>query len=92
MSVDGGWSSWSKWTFTESSCFPCHPFQQDLCGNAVRARSCNNPEPKDGGSPCYGDEEKTKTVSYYTLANLNDVATDLCIPDEFPEIGEVKLI
>ncbi|XP_053389473.1 uncharacterized protein LOC128552459 [Mercenaria mercenaria] len=47
--VDGGFSSWSKWS-------PC----SNKCGNGIRSRkrSCNNPLPKYGGRDCFGEKKE----------------------------------
>ncbi|XP_056597020.1 complement component C8 alpha chain [Triplophysa dalaica] len=43
----GSWSCWSGWS-------PC------TSGKKTRKRECNNPAPKDNGSPCLGNSDQTK--------------------------------
>ena len=49
--VDGKWTDWGDW----GSC-------DKLCGGGLqkRVRSCTNPPPAEGGSPCYDypDDER----------------------------------
>lgn len=46
--VDGGWSTWSPFGGCTKSC-------GTTPGRMERIRSCNNPEPEDGGKLCPGD-------------------------------------
>ena len=49
--VDGNWGDWLA--FTECSA---------TCGNTAtktRTRECDNPEPRDGGRDCEGDDTET---------------------------------
>ena len=43
--VDGGYSQWSTFSECNASCG---------VGVKIRKRSCNNPEPKNGGKDCSG--------------------------------------
>lgn len=50
-SVDGNWTSWSKWHTCSKT-----------CGNGFqkRMRNCTNPAPANGGRPCNGISMETK--------------------------------
>ena len=43
VSVDGGWSDWSRWPSCSVTC-------ED--GHMTRTRQCNNPVPVHGGHDC----------------------------------------
>lgn len=43
--VDGGWSDWNAWS-------PCSSATGD--GWRIRARTCSNPSPLNGGHECVG--------------------------------------
>lgn len=46
--VNGGWGQWSEWKTCNAQC------------QSIRTRSCDNPEPSNGGRECVGDKlEKT---------------------------------
>ena len=47
----GGWSSWSSWTSCTEDC------------RRSRARSCNNPEPSNGGHFCFGLDEDSQVIA-----------------------------
>ena len=61
VSVDGGWSRWS---------FPgvCSV----TCGRGVRIsyRTCSNPVPANGGSPCRGPKHRTEICRISTRCRL----------------------
>ncbi|CAB4055674.1 UNC5 [Lepeophtheirus salmonis] len=53
--IDGGWSSWSRWTSCSSNCGK---------GIQKRTRICDSPSPINGGQPCSGSPiEKKNCVS-----------------------------
>lgn len=46
--INGGWGQWSEWKTCNAQC------------QSIRTRSCDNPEPSNGGRECVGDKlEKT---------------------------------
>ena len=63
--VDGGWTEWSAWS---SNCTCCDQ-NVNRCGGHHRSRSCDNPEPQNGGLPCNGshveEEYCDKGVLYW---------------------------
>jgi len=52
--VHGKWSIWSSWGTCSKKCG---------AGTQKRTRTCNNPEPKNGGDPCSGDETESKACN-----------------------------
>uniref|UniRef100_A0A1Q3FR61 Putative axon guidance receptor dscam n=1 Tax=Culex tarsalis TaxID=7177 RepID=A0A1Q3FR61_CULTA len=58
--VDGGWSEWSQW----SKC-------SKTCGVGVRSRkrTCENPEPKNGGRECEGENVELEKCSSKSCRN-----------------------
>lgn len=58
--VDGGWSEWSPW----SKC-------SKTCGVGVRSRkrTCDNPEPKNGGRECEGENVELEKCSSKSCRN-----------------------
>ncbi|XP_019553970.3 hemicentin-1 [Aedes albopictus] len=58
--VDGGWTEWSPW----SKC-------SKPCGTGVRSRkrSCTNPEPKNGGRQCKGENMEMEKCSLKSCRN-----------------------
>ena len=44
--VNGGWGSWASWSSCDSS-----------TQKQYKTRYCNNPSPKNGGSPCAGSHK-----------------------------------
>lgn len=49
--VDGSWSQWSQWSLCSKTCGD---------GAQVRSRSCSDPKPASGGSPCSGISSQEK--------------------------------
>ena len=59
--VNGGWSDWSEWTNCDNS-------------EQSRERSCNDPEPLDGGELCEGISSETRLCDTPgETQNSNDV-------------------
>lgn len=52
--VPGGWSLWSPWSACTASC---------LTGKQFRERTCTNPLPQFGGSPCIGFDKQDQICS-----------------------------
>lgn len=54
LTVDGGWSSWSKWEscMQDGTVQSAYGDRPDMC--ACRTRRCDNPRPTYGGLPCEG--------------------------------------
>ena len=50
IAVDGGWSEWGRFSGCSKTC---------KGGVKSRTRSCNNPAPVNGGSPCPGEYFET---------------------------------
>jgi hypothetical protein len=48
--VNGNWGSWGSWTTCTQTC---------VGGTRTRYRSCSNPTPLNGGSPCLGLDYET---------------------------------
>lgn len=57
--VNGGWSAWTTWADITSCTGVCDTGSKDQ----RRTRSCNNPAPAYGGSPCSGLTNEIQTVS-----------------------------
>ncbi|KAJ8312553.1 hypothetical protein KUTeg_009926 [Tegillarca granosa] len=49
--INGNWNSWTEWGLCSVSCGN---------GTMTRSRTCNNPPPLFGGTPCSGDGVQTK--------------------------------
>ncbi|XP_055546342.1 hemicentin-1-like [Wyeomyia smithii] len=58
--VDGGWSDWSSWSKCSKSCG---------VGVRHRKRSCTNPEPKNGGKQCEGENVEVDKCSSKSCRN-----------------------
>lgn len=43
--INGGWSTWTSWSFCSESC---------SSGTMLRSRTCDNPSPSHGGNECSG--------------------------------------
>ncbi|KAJ7392487.1 Hemicentin-1 [Desmophyllum pertusum] len=52
-SVDGVWSSWSRWSSCSVTC---------SWGTRVRARTCDSPQPQYGGKPCLKEVLQQRSV------------------------------
>ncbi|XP_022081302.1 coadhesin-like [Acanthaster planci] len=50
QAVNGSWSEWGEWQNCSASCGT---------GNMTRYRTCNNPAPLYGGTPCNGTSEES---------------------------------
>ena len=67
--IDGGWSDW----ITSTECKK----QTDGAYKKTRTRTCNNPEPKYGGSNCVGDKTILITCKPMNNAfNFEKIASD----------------
>lgn len=53
--TDGGWASWSKWSDCDVTCG---------MGMRMRARTCDNPVPRNNGIDCVGQVYETKPCSF----------------------------
>ncbi|KAI8480747.1 hypothetical protein Bbelb_415400 [Branchiostoma belcheri] len=71
LSIDGGWSEWSRWSACTAT-----------CGNSThsRQRLCNNPPPLGGGNPCTG-----ASLEIEACGNIPDCSE--CIELQHPENG-----
>lgn len=49
--VDGNWRSWYPWSACDATCGK---------GNKIRARSCTDPKPLNGGAFCEGEPAEEK--------------------------------
>jgi len=65
VTVNGGWSAWSEWSFCSVSCGH---------GNKRRYRTCTNPAPQHKGTPCKGDNLQVllmhRSVYWCHLCNI----------------------
>ncbi|KAL9978735.1 hypothetical protein ACROYT_G016290 [Oculina patagonica] len=52
--VDGGWSSWSDWSACDKNCGG---------GSQQRTKTCSQPPPSNGGKPCIGDSNVTRSCN-----------------------------
>lgn len=52
--VDGQWGLWSQWTPCSKTCG---------IGVTIRIRYCDNPAPENGGKPCVGNNQETRSCS-----------------------------
>ncbi|KAK3601702.1 hypothetical protein CHS0354_016060 [Potamilus streckersoni] len=60
--VDGGWGAWYAWTYSSSCSASCGGGTR----RQVRARSCSNPFPQNGGKQCNGSISESQTVQCNT--------------------------
>ncbi|XP_052253855.1 uncharacterized protein LOC127860085 isoform X2 [Dreissena polymorpha] len=60
--VDGSWGSWYPWSPCSVSCG---------VGEIVRARTCTNPRPQNGGSYCMGISEERRPCSMLSCAGTS---------------------
>ncbi|XP_033127393.1 A disintegrin and metalloproteinase with thrombospondin motifs 3-like [Anneissia japonica] len=68
--VDGGWTDWSKLTECSVSCG---------VGISSRSRKCTNPEPKNGGKYCEGDNIEYTTCNVQLCDGVKtDLRAELC--------------
>ena len=70
--VDGNWGDWTAYTECSATC--------GYTATKTRTRECDNPEPRDGGRECEGDDTETtncdlpdcpgkKYMQHQTLSN-----------------------
>ena len=52
--VNGNWGWWGNWTHCTKTC---------IGGTRIRYRTCDNPSPVNGGSPCLGLDTETGSCS-----------------------------
>ncbi|KAF8561358.1 hypothetical protein P879_00953, partial [Paragonimus westermani] len=52
VQVDGDWSVWSPWSECSQPCGH---------GSQTRSRTCSNPEPRNGGTYCVGENTEART-------------------------------
>ena len=60
MLVDGGWSDWEDWSECESG----------DGGIQIRLRSCDNPEPFNGGNDCQGNNFESRPCKLTFITSL----------------------
>lgn len=54
LTVPGGWSRWSPWSWCDHSCGG---------GRSLRSRSCSSPPPKNGGASCVGERHHVRSCN-----------------------------
>lgn len=75
--VDGGWSNWNAWS-------PCSSPTGD--GWRIRARTCSNPSPLNGGHDCVGLSfnsvacSLTPTFGLFPYSYLSLISSDISWP------------
>ncbi|XP_066930169.1 uncharacterized protein [Clytia hemisphaerica] len=65
--VDGEWSSWTNVSLCDTSCYGLNTH--------IRARQCNNPEPRYGGLDCLGDGEQILNCSCLSTTTTTTTTT-----------------
>ena len=68
-SVNGGFTSWSKFSVCSKTCGN---------GNQTRSRSCTNPAPKWGGKICTGAYKDTKPCNLKSCAGKLSLKFSKC--------------
>lgn len=56
--VDGHWSAWNSWSYTDSCSVSCGEGTR----TRTRTRKCNNPSPRYGGKTCRGKSTKSHDI------------------------------
>ena len=51
LSSDGNWGDWSGWSSCSKTCGS---------GTQTQNRTCNKPEPANGGAPCNGSDSDSQ--------------------------------
>lgn len=68
--IDGGWSAWSPWTSCTGG-----------VATQTRTRTCDNPEPKNGGALCSGPPTETQDCPTYKRSRKVTSNTTFTITD-----------
>ena len=60
--VDGHWSAWGEWSACGLTCGE---------GRQMRTRLCDNPEPRDLGTSCFGNTTETRLCKIEECCKLS---------------------